>query len=142
MFQLAYRNDLMERVKLRNPGETEFHQTVKEVLESIEPVLIKSDNPLSAVNYEFNGIYFDGETNGTLGFYGKGAGRFPTATAMVADIVRVKNKLEPYYFENNKTFTVKNRFEDSSYYVYDGKEGKIIEKIKSADDYEFVARIF
>ena len=113
-----------------------------EVKVSVEPVLINNDNPLSAVNYEFNGIYFDGETNGTLGFYGKGAGRFPTATAMVADIVRVKNKLEPYYFENNNKFTVKNRFEDSSYYVYDGKQGKILERIKSADDYEFVARIF
>ena len=29
----------MERVERRNPGESEFHQTVKEVLESIEPVL-------------------------------------------------------------------------------------------------------
>ena len=31
--------DLMERVMKRNPGEPEFHQTVKEVLESIEPVI-------------------------------------------------------------------------------------------------------
>jgi len=41
MFQLAYLNELMERVKLRNPGETEFHQTVEEVLSSIEPVIAK-----------------------------------------------------------------------------------------------------
>ena len=39
MFKSAYLNDLMERVERRNPGESEFHQTVKEVLESIEPVL-------------------------------------------------------------------------------------------------------
>ena len=39
MFKSAYLNDLMERVIKRNPGEPEFHQTVKEVLESIEPVL-------------------------------------------------------------------------------------------------------
>ncbi len=38
-FKNAYLNDLMERVMKRNPGEPEFHQTVKEVLESIEPVL-------------------------------------------------------------------------------------------------------
>ncbi len=38
-FKNAYLNDLMERVMKRNPGESEFHQTVKEVLESIEPVL-------------------------------------------------------------------------------------------------------
>ena len=39
MFKLNYLNELMERVEKRNPNEPEFHQTVKEVLESIEPVL-------------------------------------------------------------------------------------------------------
>ena len=38
-FKSAYLNDLLDRVIKRNPGELEFHQTVKEVLESIEPVL-------------------------------------------------------------------------------------------------------
>ena len=42
MFKLQYLNDLMETVIKRNPGETEFHQTVEEVLSSIEPVLEKS----------------------------------------------------------------------------------------------------
>ena len=41
MFKLAYLNDLMARVEARNPGEPEFHQTVKEVLESLEPVIEK-----------------------------------------------------------------------------------------------------
>ena len=35
-------NELMARVEKRNPNEPEFHQTVKEVLESIEPVLEQS----------------------------------------------------------------------------------------------------
>ena len=39
MFKLQYLNDLYERVVKRNPGEKEFHQTVVEVLTSIEPVL-------------------------------------------------------------------------------------------------------
>ena len=39
MFKSEYLTDLMERVIARNPGESEFHQTVKEVLESIEPVI-------------------------------------------------------------------------------------------------------
>ena len=42
MFKLQYLNDLMETVIKRNPGEKEFHQTVEEVLSSIEPVLEKS----------------------------------------------------------------------------------------------------
>ena len=39
MFKLQYLNELYERVVNRNPGEKEFHQTVEEVLTSIEPVL-------------------------------------------------------------------------------------------------------
>ena len=39
MFKSQYLNELMERVINRNPNEPEFHQTVKEVLESIEPVI-------------------------------------------------------------------------------------------------------
>ena len=39
MFKSQYLNELMETVIKRNPGEPEFHQTVREVLESIEPVI-------------------------------------------------------------------------------------------------------
>ena len=38
-FKNQYLNELMDRVIKRNPNEPEFHQTVKEVLESIEPVI-------------------------------------------------------------------------------------------------------
>ena len=38
-FKNQYLNELMERVVKRNANEPEFHQTVKEVLESIEPVI-------------------------------------------------------------------------------------------------------
>ena len=36
-----YMKKCMDTVEKRNPGETEFHQAVKEVLESLEPVIIK-----------------------------------------------------------------------------------------------------
>ena len=39
MFKSNYLNEVMETVIKRNPGEPEFHQAVREVLESIEPVL-------------------------------------------------------------------------------------------------------
>ena len=38
-FKNKYLADLMERVEKRNAGEPEFHQAVREVLESIEPVI-------------------------------------------------------------------------------------------------------
>ena len=42
MFKSSYLNELMERVVKRNPGEPEFHQAVREVLESLEPVVEQS----------------------------------------------------------------------------------------------------
>ena len=38
-FKSTYLTDLMEKVIKRNPGEPEFHQAVREVLESLEPVI-------------------------------------------------------------------------------------------------------
>ena len=48
MFKLQYLNELYERVVKRNPGETEFHQTVEEVLSSIEPVLEQRPDYISS----------------------------------------------------------------------------------------------
>ena len=48
MFKTEYLNDLMARVEARNPGEVEFHQTVREVLESIEPVLLQRPEYIKA----------------------------------------------------------------------------------------------
>ena len=42
MIKNAYLAQVLENVKKRNPGETEFHQTVAEVLEALEPVVEKS----------------------------------------------------------------------------------------------------
>ena len=39
MFKNAYLNGVMETVIKRNPAEPEFHQAVREVLESLEPVI-------------------------------------------------------------------------------------------------------
>ncbi len=39
-FKTAYLEELMAKVIKRNPGEPEFHQAVREVLESLEPVIV------------------------------------------------------------------------------------------------------
>ena len=48
MFKIPYLNELMERVVARNPGECEFHQTVSEVLHSIEPVLLRRNDYITS----------------------------------------------------------------------------------------------
>ena len=51
------------------------------------PMLLKKDNPLSNVDGVFNAIKVNGDMTGDVMFYGKGAGKLATASAVVADIM-------------------------------------------------------
>ncbi len=53
----------------------------------VAPMLISSESQLSGIDDVFNGILVRGDATGDVVFYGKGAGKLPTASAVVADIV-------------------------------------------------------
>ena len=53
----------------------------------VSPFLVGTENPLHSVNDVFNGIFVRGNTLGDTMYYGKGAGKLPTASAVVADVV-------------------------------------------------------
>ena len=51
------------------------------------PMLVPNKSQLANIDYEFNGIMVRGDCTGDVVFYGKGAGKLPTASAVCADIV-------------------------------------------------------
>ena len=51
------------------------------------PFLVPRTHPLCGVNDVFNGIFVRGNVLGDAMFYGSGAGKLPTASAVVADVV-------------------------------------------------------
>lgn len=53
----------------------------------VSPMLVKNTSPLSGVDGVFNAILVTGDCVGEVMFYGAGAGKLPTASAVVADIV-------------------------------------------------------
>lgn len=53
----------------------------------VSPALVKSSSQLAGVNDVFNAILVRGDATGDVVFYGKGAGKLPTASAVVADIL-------------------------------------------------------
>ncbi len=58
----------------------------------VAPVMIGKNHPLFHVNDVFNGIFVHGNVLDDAMFYGRGAGKLPTASAVVSDIVdAVKN---------------------------------------------------
>ena len=60
----------------------------------VAPVMISKNNPLYSVNDVFNGIVVKGNMLGTSMFYGSGAGKLPTASAVVADIIEAVQNID------------------------------------------------
>lgn len=56
---------------------------------SVQPTFVPISHPLASVHNEFNAVYVYGEAVGETMFYGPGAGKLPTATAVVSDLVEV-----------------------------------------------------
>ncbi len=54
---------------------------------SVAPRMVKNDNLLSGVKDVFNAVMVNGDAVGEVVFYGKGAGKLPTASAVVADVI-------------------------------------------------------
>ncbi len=53
----------------------------------VEPMLVPDTNQLAGVDDVFNAILVKGDMLGDVVFYGKGAGKLPTASAVVADVI-------------------------------------------------------
>ena len=53
----------------------------------VEPMLVSNANQLADVDDVFNAVLMKGDMLGDVVFYGKGAGKLPTASAVVADVI-------------------------------------------------------
>jgi homoserine dehydrogenase len=75
--QLGYRIKLIALAQL-SQGQLEIH---------VSPNLVKIGRPLSEVRQAYNAVTVEGDAVGRLFFHGLGAGRMPTASAVVADLI-------------------------------------------------------
>lgn len=80
---LRYAKELGYRIKLiavaqLNAGRLEIH---------VSPTLVKMGRPLAEVRQAYNAVVVQGDAVGKLFFHGLGAGRMPTASAVVADLI-------------------------------------------------------
>ena len=77
----------------------------------VHPTLINKDSLLASVKYENNALYLVGEYADKQFYFGKGAGRFPTASVVVSDIIEaginIKNNCRarrPFYSVFSRNF--------------------------------------
>ncbi|MCR5266893.1 MAG: homoserine dehydrogenase [Lachnospiraceae bacterium] len=80
---IAYAKEMNYAVKLLASSKREDAQYYA----MVAPFLVPPTHPLYAVNDVFNAIFVKGNVLGDVMFYGSGAGKLPTASAVVSDVV-------------------------------------------------------
>ena len=85
------------------------------------PAFIGGESQLSSVNDVFNAILVRGDATGDVVFYGKGAGKLPTASAVVSDIIiAVKQKnssISLQWEDSQQDFVLDYKSLDNKFYV-------------------------
>ena len=108
------------------PEDMEY---AREMGRNIKPFLVGKNNPLHSVNGVFNSIFVHGNMLGDAMFYGSGAGKLPTASAVVADVVEASRHL-------HDTIPVNWSNEEMTLMDPDSVEGRFFVRVKdtSLDD--------
>lgn len=114
-------------------GDSKFEDG--KVFAFVAPVMVERDHPLYMVNDVFNGIMVEGNMLGKSMLYGSGAGKLPTASAVVADIVAItKNKdknVATFGWGDEKQNVVDMNETSHKYFVrFKGRDAEFINKCK------------
>ncbi|MHC1681914.1 MAG: homoserine dehydrogenase [Clostridiaceae bacterium] len=79
---------------------------------AVRPVLVPEHSTLGKIENEFNGVVLEGDAVGEVFFYGKGAGKKPTASAVMGDIFDVlENKNQKPMLTNTKQAEVLSKWQ-------------------------------
>lgn len=150
---MEYAREMGRSIKLlgtsKKLGDDSFYALVA-------PFLVGQDNPLYGVKGVFNSIFVHGNMLGDAMFYGSGAGKLPTASAVAADVVEAAKHLHDTIPNNwsNEEMTlmepdsVEGRFfvrvTDTSLDEVDkafGKVEAVIEPDSLPEEFGFITRL-
>lgn len=127
---VAYADACGKKIKLLGRA---IHQDDGKVCAYVAPHLVDVEDPLAGVEDVFNAIAVRGNAIGDVMFYGRGAGKLPTASAVVADVIdaaRHKDeKKRMFWSEGGDDVAVPPTNLESAWYVR--VEGKL-EDVKAA----------
>ena len=131
---------------LMNAGQTETGAYAY-----VEPTLVGRGALESSVPANNNLISLTGNHIGTLSFYGQGAGKYPTGTSVIQDVLDIENGWKFSVKSEKNDVSVDNRLEAHRYYVRENGSCKITEPLsvteahrlasESSDEHFFMAGI-
>jgi len=81
--EIEYADELGYRIKLL----AVIREVAGEIEMRVEPSLVPKDHLLAGVHDSFNAVFVEGDVVGETLYYGRGAGRLPTASAVIGDIM-------------------------------------------------------
>lgn len=150
---MEYAREMGRSIKLlgtsKKLGDDSFYALVA-------PFLVGQENPLYGVKGVFNSIFVHGNMLGDAMFYGSGAGKLPTASAVAADVVEAAKHLHdtiPNNWSNEEMIlmepdSVEGRFfvrvKDTSLDEVDkafGKVEAVIEPDSLPEEFGFITRL-
>ena len=98
----------------------------------VAPFLLPASHPLYAVNGVFNAIFVHGNVLGDAMFYGSGAGKLPTASAVVADVVEMAKNLDkniPIEWSSKKLELVDYREWENRFFIRTTADKVAVERV-------------
>ena len=115
---VAYAESCGRKIKLLGRA---MRRSDGKVCAYVAPHLVDQENPLAGVEDVFNAIAVKGNAIGDVMFYGRGAGKLPTASAVVADVIDAARhrdeKKRMFWAEGGEVVTVSPADLESAWYV-------------------------
>ncbi|MCI5837252.1 MAG: homoserine dehydrogenase [Veillonellaceae bacterium] len=94
------------------------------VTAAVYPAFVSKEHPLAAVRGAYNAVYVVGNAVDDVMFYGKGAGSYPTASAVLGDVMEIAHHLQrgttgqnPWLAEDNPATVLDPAELENSYYI-------------------------
>ncbi len=97
-----------------------------------EPVICKKNSVFSGIDGNFNAVCYSGKNSGLITLIGQGAGRYPTASAVLRDLTAVSQGVCKMISDECVAVKADNNSVKHKYIVSDGKKAEIIESLSVA----------
>jgi homoserine dehydrogenase len=101
---------------------------------TVRPVFITQQSKYAKIDNEFNAVLLEGDAVGELMFTGKGAGKYPTASAILGDLMDIiqNKKILPSYIYQDEVKIIR----------YYPKEAKYVVRFQAKDLNLLAAKLF
>ena len=109
--------------------------TEKGCFAMVSPFMIPAEHPLHSVNNVFNAVFVHGNMLGSSMYYGRGAGKLPTASAVVSDVIdcaRHQGKTIMCFWDEEEVTLVDHTSLERKFFVRAKEEELSVEEAKKA----------